>query len=776
MTHPSLRALVLATALGVLILARTAAAAPVVRAVGVEGLSRVNERSVLDLSVVTLGQPLDRDQLSRSIQRIWGTGFFDDVRAVSRPEAGPEGTEGGIRVVYVVKERPAVRKVMLVGYDAVELDELNKGVHIKAFSILDRKKILEAVANTRKKYREEGYYLATVDTEITPVPGNLVDLTFRIHEGNKVKVKQLDLVGIGQIPDDEVKQFLQTKETGYFSFLTESGKYNDDTFQQDLEIVREYYLTKGFVNVAVGSPVVSIDRNKEFMYITIPVDEGDSYTVGEVDLQGDFLDLDGKRKEDLVKQLKLIKGNTFSSNEVRTDTLLLNRVYQDEGYAFVSVSNANVLHPEQKVIDFTYVIQKGDKYRVNRIEMAGNDKTADKIIRRELEINEGDWFSATRIDDSKGRVTRLGYLEDVRIEHRRSNLDGYVDLTVHVKEKDTGSFQLGAGFSSLESFVFTAQVSKYNFLGRGQTVTLQVILSGLRSIYSLQFFEPYFFDSDLTFSLNVYDYVQDFTNFSKTSAGGEVGFGYRLTRDLILSLYYRFEHVRTSVGGYSQASTVPISRIFGSGITSSLQLNLSYDTRDNVIFPTKGQFSSASVEHAAPYTGSDVDFTRFLLRTRWFFPVFWKVVAKLNGTLGYIYTPDPSGVPITERFLVGGIFTVRGFQRNSLGPYIDVARVYSPDSSLTKFVVGGNKELIFNAELEFPILEQVGIKGVVFFDAGNAYNEDESIDFLKLRTAVGFGIRWWSPVGPLRFEWGFPLAPVAGEDSVVFEFTIGNPF
>jgi len=493
-----------------------------------------------------------------------------------------------------------------------------------------------------------------------------------------------------------------------------------------------------------------------------------------VDVTGDFLP--SHPKEDLEKLLVLKQGKTFSSMDVRADTLALSRVYQDEGYAYVSVSNANVLHPDEKTIDFSYVVQKGDKYRVGRIEMAGNDKTADKIIRRELEIAEGEWFSASKIDESKQRVTRLGYLEDVRIENRRSAMDGYVDLVVHVTEKDTGSFQLGAGFSSLESFVFTAQVSKYNFLGRVQTVTFQMVQSGLRSIFNIQFFEPYFFDTDWTFSLNLYDYTQDFTDFTKDSSGGEIGFGYRLTRDLILSLYYRFEYVQTEIGGWRQRSTVPISRIFGAGITSRSQLSLPYDTRDNVIFPTSGQYSSLSVEHAAPYTGSDTDFTRALLRTRWYFPLFWKVVAKLNGTLGYIYSPDPAGVPIYERFLVGGIFTVRGFQRNSLGPYIHVARIYAPDSTLTRFVVGGNKELIFNAEIEFPILEAVGIKGVLFFDAGNAYNEDENIDLLGLRTAVGFGIRWWSPVGPLRFEWGFPLAPKEDEDAIVFEFTIGNPF
>jgi outer membrane protein insertion porin family len=757
---------------------------PVVRAVQVEGLLRVAAESVTGLSQVALNSPLDPDALSRSIERIWATGFFDDVRALARPNAD------GVTLVYAVKERPAIHEVRIEGQDAVELEDLQKGIHLKPFSILDRRKILEAVANTRKKYREEGYFLARVEPELVPVQNNLVDVVFRITEGNKVKVKSLELVGNRQVPDDDVKPYLNTKEAGYFSFLTESGKYQEETFQQDLEIIREYYLTKGFVNVAVGQPVVSLDRAKDTMYISVPVNEGESFNVGEVGLDGDLIEVTPqvrkklKLKSDDPEALKaairanfkLKKGEVFNSMNVRDDTLYLNHLYQDQGFAFASVSNANTLHPQERVIDFSYVVQKGDKYKVGRIEMTGNEKTADKVIRRELEIHEGDEYSLSLVEESEKRVQRLGYLEEVHIDSRRSPEPGFVDLLVHVKEKDTGSFQLGAGFSSLENFVFTAQVSKYNFLGRGQTITFQMILSGLRSIFNVQFFEPYFFDTDLTFSLNVYDYSQDYSDFTKESTGGDVGLGYRITRDLILSLYYRFEHVRTTMGGYSNRSTVPLSRIFGQGITSSVQLDLTYDTRDNVIFPTQGQMTSASVEHAAGYTGSDTEFTRALFRTRWFFPVFWKVVAKFNGTLGYIYSQDPDGVPIYERFLVGGIFTVRGFQRNSLGPYLNVARVYTPDSSLTRFVVGGNKELIFNSELEFPILDQVGIKGVLFFDAGQAFNESETIDLLRLRTSVGFGIRWWSPVGPLRFEWGFPLKPQKGEDSIVFEFTIGNPF
>lgn len=735
--------------------------------INVKGNQRVSTQSILDTIRISKDSPYNNAAIAGAIKNIWNTGFFDDVKVF-----GVKNSKGGIDLIFKVTERPAINSVQIIGYKHVDKEDIDKAILVKRFSIMDRKAILKTIDNLKKTYQEKGYYLADITYKLTPRSENLVDLTIKIDEGEEQKVKEITFSGNRRINADEVKRFLQTKEVGYFSFLTDSGKFDESAFTQDLQIIREYYLTKGFVNVQVGDPVVKLSPDKKYIFINIPITEGEQFKVGKVGIEGDLI----KQVKGIKKTLKLKQGDIFNSMNIRDDTMRLNKIYQDQGYAFANISNSHKVDFDKRIVDFTYIAQKGKKYTINRIVITGNEKTEDKVVRRELMISEGELFSLSKVKASKARIMRLGFFKSADISTRKSDIPGYVDLIVHIEEKDTGSFQVGMGFSSLESLVFTAQISKYNFLGRGQTMSLQVVYSGLRSILNMSFFDPYMFDSNWTFSLNLYNYIQDFDDFTKKSLGGSIGFGYRFTHDLILSFYYKLENVTTEIGGWRGRSTVPLSRFFNDGLTSSVESVLSYDTRNNMLFPTNGQYTTLSAEYASKYILSHNSFARFIFRSRWYYPLIWKFVFKFNATFGYIMPLSEKGIPIFERFFVGGIFTVRGFQRNSLGPYINVAKVFNPDSTLTKFTIGGNKEMIFNFEIEFPIFAQVGIRGVVFFDAGNAYNENENISFTNLRTSVGFGIRWWSPIGPLRFEWGIPLKPKPGEDPIVFEFTIGNAF
>ena len=393
-----------------------------------------------------------------------------------------------------------------------------------------------------------------------------------------------------------------------------------------------------------------------------------------------------------------------------------------------------------------------------------------------MTISEGDLFNATELKKSRQMIMRLGFFETVDISTDPGMNSKLMNVNIRIKERQTGTFQVGAGFSSLENFIATAQISKQNFMGHGQTLSLQATLSSIRSLYTLSFFDPYFLDSMWTFSTDLYNFQQDFDDFTRGSTGGSLTWGYRFTEELHLSLGYKLEFIQITIGGLAGRSTIPIANLFNDGLTSSLKSSISYDTRNDRMFPSAGQFTTASVEYAHHYLGSDNEFTRMIARSRWYVKVFWDMVLKLNGTAGYVFSNSEGGVPIFERFFVGGIFDVRGFQRNSLGPKLPVAKFREPGTSLSDFTIGGNKELIFNVELEIPILTQVGIRGVVFFDAGNAFDDDELMNLVDLRTSVGFGVRWWSPVGPLRFEWGIPLAPKPNEEPIVFEFTIGNSF
>ena len=601
---------------------------------------------------------------------------------------------------------------------------------------------------------------------------NLVNLQFTIDEGDKVKVTSISFLGNKLISDKEIKAIMQTREGGYFSFLTSSGQYKKELLEQDTQRIHLFYLTKGFIHIKVDSPVVTLSPDKSSIDITINVTEGDSFKVNKVDVSGDLL----FKKEELLALVELQPGKVFDYMLMQRDSTTLSDKYKDLGYANATVSNSHVANIDDKTVDFTYIIQKGIKVHIGRIDIKGNTSTRDKVIRRVMKIAEGDLYSSTLLKKSKQMVMRMGFFESVIITTDPGANERLINVNVRVKERQTGTFQVGAGFSSLESFIATAQISKQNFMGHGQTMSIQSTLSSIRSLYTLSFFDPYFLDSMWTFSIDLYNFQQDYDDFTRGSTGGNLTWGYRFTEELHVSTGYKLEHVGITVGGLSGSSATPIANLFNDGLTSSLKSTISFDTRNDRMFPSAGQFTTASVEYAHRSLGSENEFTRMIGRSRWYQKVLWDVVLKLNGTVGYVLSNSEKAVPIFERFFVGGIFNVRGFQRNSLGPKLSVAQIRDPGTGLSKFTIGGNKQLILNAELEIPILPQVGIRGVLFFDAGNAFNNEEDISIMNLRTSVGFGFRWWSPVGPLRFEWGIPLQPLPDEDPIVFEFTIGNSF
>ncbi len=751
--------------------------AKMVGLIELDGLVRIPANTVLARINTRKDAILEPAVVSGDIKRLFETGAFSDVRVVTRGLP-----DGGIIVRYIVVERPILGSVKYEGNDELSEEDLKEVVDLQTFEVLDEGRIKNVVFKLRERYIKDGYYLAKVDYRLDSRPGNAVDVVFVITEGQEVKVTSIAFLGNKAITEDELEMVMRTKEGGWFSFLTSSGQFNQKALQDDTQILRQYYLHKGFADVQVYPPTATLGADKRSIDIVIPLEEGDPYTMRVVDaleenpaigpngIEAPHYDADFLRSK-----LSLKPGDRFDILLMQRDTQALKSVYQDLGYANATVSNASLRDTEKRQIEFTYKVLKGKKTYIGRIKFAGNDTTRDKVMRRVMTIAEGDLYSGTIVEESRRQVLRQGFFDKVDIATEQGDDDEHVNLTVTVKERQTGTFQVGAGFSSLENFIFTAQISKQNFLGHGQTVSIQATLSSIRSLYQLSFFDPYFLDSQWQLSVDLFNFQQDFDDFAKTESGGSLGFGYRFTEDLTLSLGYTLKYVDVGVGGIGSSSRVEIFDLQQDGLTSALKTTLSYDTRDDRQFPKEGTFTTGSVEVAASYLGSDVEFIRLLGRSRWYFNPFWEFVLKLNGTIGWVVNPEGE-VPIFERFFVGGIFDVRGFPRNSLGPSIDVPRTSDPGTGLSPFTIGGNKQLIFNVELEFPIVQQINLRGVVFFDAGNAYSESENIDFSLLRPSAGVGIRWWSPVGPLRFEWGFPLNPKPDEEPVVFEFTIGNSF
>ncbi|MGM0576264.1 MAG: outer membrane protein assembly factor BamA [Myxococcota bacterium] len=742
------------------------AEAPVVRGIEIVGLQRVDRTSVRSKIYTQVGREVDRARLSEDVKRVYRMGFFDDVRVAAKPHA-----DDGVILVFKVVERPTIVEIAYdIEGDAVDEEEIEKVVNLKRFAILDEADIRFNLSKIEELYVEEGHFLVDTDYEMKPRPNNGVRVVLKVREGEKVEVRDVTIVGNEQVPDDDIQEVLATREGGWFSFLTQSGQFKRQLFEQDMQRIQVLYLSKGFVEASVEQPIVTLSPDRKSMSITIRVHEGPRYDVRSVDIEM----AEGEEwlvpKEELLEEVELGSGQTFDWMKMQSDARALGDVFRDMGYANATVTNGHRLHEADRELDLVYTIQLGEPVYFRRIEVRGNRTTRDKVVRRELKISEGELYSASKLEKSKERVGVLGFFDNVEVTPQPADRPDRMDVVVDVKERNTGTFQVGAGFSSLESFVLTAQISKDNFLGRGQRVSAQALLSGIRQQFSLSFFEPYFLDTDWTFAFDLFNFRDDFVDFTRNRTGGNLTWGYRFTDELSLSLTYTLESVDADIRG----TDIPLELTRQSGLTSSLRTTLTWDSRDNRLFPTKGNYTTLSGELAADYLGSENEFTRLLGRTRFYFPLFWDFVFKTNTTLGWVSSPEGSAIPFFERFFVGGIFTVRGFDRNSIGQRLNIAD--NPDGTLRPFIIGGTKELILNAELEIPILLEMGIRGVLFFDAGNAWGDNQAFQPFDLRTSAGFGFRWQSPVGPLRFEWGFPLKPRPGEDPMVFEFTIGNSF
>lgn len=739
-------------------------AGPVIKALSFQGMLRFDEETARYIVSSKVGQVLDEETVSKDIKALYKTGAFEQIEAYKKE------VEGGVELVFLVKERPAIDKVIIEGANKIKEDDIRKKITIRKGQIVNVTRVERSVEAIREHYMSEGYYMAEVGYRLKEKPDNLVDVVFVIRENEKVKIQRIEFVGNESIPDDELKNIMMSKEYNLFGFATGAGQFSREMLDADLQNIRFYYGTKGFAEATVEEPVIMVSADRRYIVISITIHEGNKYTMGKVDIAGDFL----FPKETLLEKVKAKTGQIFNALDVQTDIRTLGDLYKDEGYAFATVSAIPTIHREEKILDLTYVLQKGEKARFGRIEITGNEQTRDWTIRRELRIFEGDFYSETKLRESEARVKRLGFFEKVEVKTKPSERAGEVDVIVEVQERKTGSFMVGAGVSSLENFMFQAQVSKQNFMGRGQSLSLLAMFSSLRTIYQFSFDEPYLFDTNWTFAMDIYNYEYLYYNFSKKTRGFDLTFGRRFTDNFGASTSYKVEGVEVSTGGQRSVTEIPVANLYKSGLLSSLTLTFWLDTLDDRLFPTRGNYSSVSAEWSGSAIGSAFPYLRFMVRSRQYFPFILGSVLKIAGTYGHIINPEKGDVPLGERFYVGGIFSVRGFERFSLGPRLQVGAARDPAAMLQSFTIGGNKELYFNVEVEFPIFMQAGIRGVVFFDAGNAFDDHEVVDIFKLRTSMGFGIRWWSPMGPLRFEWGFPLRPKDGEPPMVFEFTIGS--
>lgn len=782
-----------------------------IRRVRVRGNRRVSDEDVLAVLRLRAGGTCTDGAVARDAKALWDQGYYDDIVI----EAEPAGAER-IDLIVRVTERPAIAEIIFEGNSNIESSDLEEVVRLTEGGILSVPTVREQVTRIRDKYAEEGFFLSRVSYRLRRKENNQVDVVFRIDEGQRVNVRSVRFSGNRNIPASELSGIMRTRQTGFFSFLSNDDRFNREYFDEDITRLQAYYLDKGYLTMRVGSPVIALTPDRRYIDITIPIQEGPRFRIGrlsvrEVDEEGRNIEPLGGRRA-LREMVQANPGDWFNRTRIAQSLLGITRRYRDEGYAFVDISPETDLDMERRVVNVTIAIRRGPPVRIERINIRGNTKTRDSVIRREITLVEGDLYSQSRAEASRARITALGYFERVELSEEEGSAPDRIILNVEIAEKATGTFQIGAGFSSLESFILTGQIQQQNLFGNGQSLSLQLQLSGIRQLVQLQFIEPYFFGSEWTVGVDIFKTVRQLSFFTRDSTGASLTAGHPLG-DYRLRFYaqYRADYIEignatSGLFGNVPTSTqiqlylpqIPLENLFREGLTSSVQFTLTWDGRNNRLFPSEGFYASWSTEIADEYIGSANTYMRHNFDARVYYPIFPDVVFRARGVWGLINSRLADGVPIYERFFLGGIFNVRGFPLNQLGPRLGIPTDLDPNDlpNAEGIPIGGNMQFFYNIEIEFPIVQEVGIRGVIFTDGGNAWNLDSlycnappaqvglsandpcTFNPFDIRTSWGFGIRWVSPLGPLRFEWGIPFShhPELREQEIDFQFTIGNFF
>jgi outer membrane protein insertion porin family len=864
----------------------------ILASVDVEGNLRTERDAILQNIRVQPGQRFDQRAIREDVRRLHSMGLFKDIRV-----AKLNGPNGGIVLVFVVTEKPTIHEVLVEGNDEVSTDDVKGAIDLKPLQIVDSLRLNETVKKVQKLYTDKGYYLAEVKGELRApkdkkgevktagegrlVRGEEMDVVVVVVENAKVVIERISFMGNNAVPDDDIRQFLQTRENHPLGRITDWGTYKEEDFQIDLLRVEALYQDRGYLNVKVGQPRVRLTSDRKHLHVTIPIEEGDQYHLRTVKVDGDLLDPDsiepygewvdrlytrGRRairqdRRPLEKKLldfaDIRPGDVFSRSQVAKDIQSLSDLYKDAGYCYVQVAPDTTVDGVGRTVDLSLAVQKGPLCTIERIEIVGNEKTRDRVIRREMRVYEGELYSQSGLRESEARLGGMGFFEKVDITQRQGSAPDMVEVIVEVKEKSTGTFQLGAGFSSAENFLLQGQIAQNNFLGRGQTLSASASLSSLRRFFDFNLVEPYLYvpgygDTRFTGSISLFNTLRVQPGFSRTGTGGDISVGYPIYRYLRIFVGLMGERTEIDAGSFSVTLAGLKERRprWNMGVRGTL----AYDTRNDRLFPSKGFFHTLTMEGVSRYpvawtfpvaegvvanqveryrlpeqvsilrrAGDVNDFVRMGLALRGYYPIGYGFTVRGQFRAGYLANTCPSritgavGAPraygsdtctplYTENYYAGGFGSVRGYSPRSIGPVQRVAGL-SPDGELTEFVVGGNKEILFNLELEIPIVEKLGIRAVVFMDAGNVYAANENFFYVltdrdpalrgtpwdprdRLRYwggmywSVGAGFRWQSPIGPLRFEWGVPLTRrprgtvgyARGDDPVLFEFNIGQSF
>ncbi|TAL26291.1 MAG: outer membrane protein assembly factor BamA, partial [Nitrospirae bacterium] len=720
---------------------------PLVNSIEVKGLKRIEEGAVKSRITHKTGEPLASEKTTNDIKNIYKMGYFDDVRVELEP------FEGGVKLIYLIKEKPTIRKIDFQGNKEFDDEKLKEKITITPNSIADIVLIQDNADKLRAFYEEEGYWLSVIVPVVNKTSADEVSLTYQIEEGPKVKIKDIIIEGNKAMSTKDIKKVMKTDTWWLFSFVTSSGYYKKDEMNFDLEKIRDLYFNNGYIKVAVTDPKIRMTSDKEGMIITISISEGDQFSISSIGLDGNK----AFSEDELRKKIKSTPKDVLNRSVLRKDVNAMVDMYSEKGYALVSIYPDLTPDDASKQVKVIFKVDEGDIYRIGRIEISGNTRTRDKVIRREVRFDEGEIFNSSLLKRTYERINNLNYFETVEMQPRPRPEEKLVDIDIKVKEKPTGFLSVGGGYSSVDKLIGTVDITQSNLFGRGQYIKLKGEVGGRSSFYELSFRDPWFLDKPVLFGTGIYKTTRKFIGYDRKGVGFDVSLGKSLAEYWRGDITYNYE--KAVIYNVDSNASSLIKSQEGSKTTSSITPGVSRDTRDNFLDPHTGSRNSVYVTYAG--LGGDNNFVKANVESGWFFPIY-ETTFSLRGRYGYGSGVSGKPLPLYERYYVGGIYTVRGLGFGEAGPRDSNGRV-----------IGGTKQAIFNAEYVFPLITELKLKGVIFYDAGKAYDSWNEESF---RNTAGGGIRWISPIGPLRVEWGYNLDQKAGERQSRWEFTFGTFF
>lgn len=732
-----------------------------VRDVEIEGNRRIDTGAVRS-QIESLSGRVSEQQLSDDVKTLYNSGYFDQVLVSILPHG-----DGTVTVKFTVTEKPIARKILIKGNDDVSEDDLSDVLKLEGRRFVDRSKIQALMRKAQRYYQAQGYYDATLDYSSAPAGDNEVDITFHVKEGKRYYVREVVLQGVKNLDESEMRAPLQTQEYKWWSsWLFGTGKVSEEMTEADKQILKQYLLDHGYIESNVGE--ASIEKREDGLYVVFDISEGQEFKIGKITASGDLVE---GSQEKTVDELKSEPGDVFSASKVRADIFTITDRFGDEGYAFANVVPNTSLNRDQGTVDLDFSSTKGKPVKIGKITITGNEKTYDNVIRREMRIQEQHRYSGTKVRKSQTMLERLGIFDEVSVNNKPTSDPAVIDLDVNVKEGSTGSFTAGAGYSTANGTVFNTKLSENNLLGTGNKLNLNLDFGSQISNQVLSFDNPRVNDSHFSFGADILRTTRQYQDFNRELEGGSASLGYpaelvfgEWAQDIAMTAKY--EILSTDIRDVANDSAQLVKDSRGRSSASAVTPGLSRSTLNNPGNPTSGSRQNINVELAG--LGGDQQFYLFEARNAWYYPLikgeFGELTLSDRTAFGYGESLNDDPFPLYRRFFPGGINSVRGYQNRTLGPTDINGQEY-----------GGSKQLVNNVELIFPLVTSAGLRGVVFYDVGQAYDDNQAIAISGLRQGVGYGIRWNSPMGPIRFEIGYPLHRQEGEASQQTMFSFGAP-